>query len=309
MATRQINWGDKVRGSDIPKFKGTPAIPAVISVIAKEGIRAAQTHYIDGMGHFHCFDGICCQDAGKAATVRYLLPIVVYRLSNPSTYEIDLSKGVEVMYHAMNERDYDKLMTQDSQVYLDQCDMLVTTVEKGRFQEYTFQVLMDPSTRMAKPVAWRQNEQVRLSVMSFYNTNYLKNIDNSVGREFKTVQDYLAAKQKALQNASQNASVQPSVPQIPPPPAVYLPQGAAPIGAPPMNNGLIGAMPPQAQIPAPQQTVQQAPPIPVQATPVAQPAYVEAPPVVGAVTPPPTAVPPSIEGGMDEAAVAALMAQ
>lgn len=322
MATRQITWGDKVRGSDIPKFKGTPAITSIISVIAKEGIRVAQTHYIEGMGNFHCFDGVCCQDAGKAAAVRYLLPVVVYKLSNPSTYEIDLSRGVEVMYHAMGEKEYDKFMAQDHQVYIDQCDLIVMTAEKGRYLEYTFQVLMDPATRMARPAAWRQDEKVRLSVLNYYNTKYLQHIDNSVGREFKSTQEYHEARKKALENVAQNSNSSPSIAyppqqQFPAPPAAYLPQGASMIGVPPLNNGMIGA-PASVQIPGPQPAPPQT--IPVQAVPVQAP-YVGAAqdiptpsqatpvqaPYMGAAQSIPADIPHNLDGGMDESAVNELM--
>ena len=300
MATRTINWGDKVRGTDIPKFSGTQAMPSVISVIAKEGIRASQTHYIEKMGHFHCFEGVCCSDAGKA-TIRYLLPVVVYRLKNPATYEIDLSKGVEVMYHAMNEKDYDKLMAQDAQIPIDQCDFLVTTVEQGNFKNYTFQLLMDPSTRTARQATWRNDEHLRLVVMQHYNSKYNQFIDNSVGREFKTTQAYQEARNKALQMAGQSANSQPQLPQAGPPP-VYLPSGSTPatgmIGGPVVqpapNTGMLGATSGYVQ-PTP---AYQQPPITVQSTPVQS--YVDAPPAAAAVMPPPTAVPPTLEGGMSD---------
>lgn len=274
MPARSIKWGEKLPSATITKFRATKQAPSIISVISKEGILGAAIHYADGLGYFHCFEGVCCAQEGPAK-VRYILPVVVYRVGNYQNYSVDMSPGVEVQYLMLSEKDYIALQQSDSMIPLDECDFLVTC-EDETFQTLRFQIVYDPATRGPRQASWKTDDTVRRSVMSYYGGKYVSLISLSLGRDFKSPNEYMEAKGKAAQNsnnaggASQMAyNAAPQMPQLPPTMPGY-PQPALP----PMQEGVQPApQPVYEQVPT-QGMVMPVQPMPPTTQPMAQnPAY------------------------------------
>ena len=209
MPLKKLAFGKKEEGGSISKFKGVEYAPSIMSVIDKDGVLAASLHYTKGIGSFHCFDGICCAKEG-APRVRYVIPVVSYRIKNLETREINFELGAEVQYVLFTEANYEKLIKiNDAYNDIDNMDLLFIT-EDENFGKYKFEPILDENTGKPRQASWRQNEKMRSFVLSFYENTYLQKIGVSLGREINAA-DYLNLKNQAQESNTAGA--------VPPPPA------------------------------------------------------------------------------------------
>lgn len=212
---RKIQFGQKVKAPQIEKFKGVKDTDALVSVVSREGILCCAIHYEPGIGYFHCFEGACCADCGPAR-IYYLIPILVYHVTDWQSLTVDLEKRIDLRVLKISEESYNKLITNDGMINIETCDLRVIT-EDEKYQRLDFKIVLDRETRMARPPSWRSNDRVHRAVMSEYRTRYVSLIESSMGKTYNP-ETYAAAKARAAQNKPTTPAVSPNSTSIPPVP-------------------------------------------------------------------------------------------
>lgn len=242
---KSIKFGQKVKSPQIERFKGVKDTNAIISIVAKEGIQCASVHFEPGIGTFYCFEGQCCSDCGPAR-VYYLLPVLVYHVKDWSSFTVDLSQRAEIRVLRLGEEAYNKLITKDSMIDVDKCDILVVT-EDEKFQRYNFEVILDRNTAAARPPSWRTNDQFYNSVLAEYR-RYGQLIQISIGKDFNP-DTYNKAKERAAQNKPTQSAPSTQAPSMPPMPTQFQvederhAQVALPLAGVIPSQGVQGVMP------------------------------------------------------------------
>jgi hypothetical protein len=206
---KALKFGDKAKPVAIEKFQGVPGINDVIAVISEsQGIFAPITHYMPGIGSFHCFEGKCCE-MDTRPSLRYVLPVVHYKITDYSKLERGLP--VELKYLSLGKKAYEHLITIAAiNGGIDKVDLVVST-DTDRYKTMSF------TPCQGKPV-WRTTPQIVEVVRKEFG-RYMALIEQSIGRTFtkETFEVTLQALQAAsAEDSGRNATAGPAVP--PPPP-------------------------------------------------------------------------------------------
>ncbi len=198
MPLKKISFGQKEDSNIVQKFKGIENIPSIISVIDKSGIMVASLHFANGIGSFHCFEGICCQKEG-APRVRYVIPIVSYRIKNLETFEINTDIKSEVNYLLASADTYETIIKLDEMSDISNMDILVTT-ENELFQKYTMAPIINEYTGKPRNATWREDEVMRSHILNYYNNIYENKISMSLGKTINH-SEYISMKANANANS------------------------------------------------------------------------------------------------------------
>lgn len=202
MPLKKISFGQKEESQVVEKFKGVEDAPSILSLVDKEGIMVAALHFANGIGSFHCFDGVCCLKEGAPRT-RYVIPVVNYRVKNINTCEIN-TDSCEIQYLLASTAIYEKLIKLDEISDISNMDILVTT-ESEDFQKYTMKPILDENTGLPRHATWREDEILRAKVLSYYNTFYAEKISMSLGKTINA-SEYARMKAESKNNQSNNNS-------------------------------------------------------------------------------------------------------
>jgi hypothetical protein len=201
MPLKKISFGEKDNRFSVSKFRGVELAPSIISILDKEEILQFPQHFsnVNGIGSFFCFEGICCEDLG-APKNRYIAPIVVYRIKNLNTREINFDAGVEVQYLQMTEALYDSIIRLNDAVGdINNVDLMLITSNED-FQKFEIEVVED-SYGNPRPCSWRNHDSIRTSVLSYFNQVYIHKIAPSLGKELNA-STYLKLKRDAMTSSS-----------------------------------------------------------------------------------------------------------
>jgi len=217
---KKVQFGEKGESPTINRFKGIKAGPTVISFIGTGEILTAYIHYRNGIGYYHCFNGICCDKDGSPK-LKYIIPVVCYHIKDPDTWEIETGLDPSIKYISANDDIYENFIKlNESGVDLNNIDILVETVDE-QFQKYQLSPIIDINTGKPREAVWKNDENMRNFVNSFYKNEYQKKIEMSIGKVFKPTEFITACEAAKNNNNNNNApsSTQGSS-RIPQPPAM-----------------------------------------------------------------------------------------
>lgn len=206
MALMNIKWGTTVSPVAVDRFRGKEGIPNVIAILNKdEELKAAKTHYVDGLRHFYCFEGECCENHGTPS-VAYIVPIVEYQvLQYPGPGKrLDYGMPVQVKYLKMGKGTYNEFQMKDSLKGITNHDLFVTCVRQD-MQELNFEFL----DGLPK---WRQDGDIQRVIAREW-PRYQKLLEISVAREL-TPERY---RMEYASLMSKSGGTAPNRPSAPPP--------------------------------------------------------------------------------------------
>lgn len=127
------NVGLEVSRFPIERIKFTKSKKDRIAIISSKVI-AVKTHYIEGIGSFLCFDGICCTLA-DTPRVKYLFPVIQYETDTKGR---PISKVVTLKVLAVGPEQYEQLVTiQQVSDDITSQDIIVTCTDDN-YQKCTF---------------------------------------------------------------------------------------------------------------------------------------------------------------------------
>lgn len=199
--SRFAQFGAVMPKSGIQKFSAKKGDTRIrILSVAEGDFLLAKTHYLKGVGSFHCFGGSCCTVCANApegesnTQERAILPIAV------ATPSVAGGISVEYFYLALPETKYSQLLSLHQNVGdVTQYDILIQCTDE-QYQKYTFLPLINqPSAILGT------QEQVN-KAGAFLNT-YRGTIMNQLGKTLNEA-TFNAARAKSLQNAASSVGVQ-----------------------------------------------------------------------------------------------------
>lgn len=193
-----VPFGTAMPKSGISKFSAKVGTTKIRVLSTGEGdFFLARTHYLKGVGSFHCFGGSCCQvcaDApeGESNTQeRAILPIAVL---SPSAMG---GVGIDFMYLALPATKYEQLVSMNNNCGdVTQYDIVITCDDE-KFQKYTFMPVVGQPSFITPD---KQNE-----VSAFLN-RYRAEIRKTLGKDLDEV-SFNQARAKALAGAAQSVGV------------------------------------------------------------------------------------------------------
>lgn len=289
-----VPFGTAMPKSGISKFSAKVGTTKIrILSVAKGDFFLARTHYLKGVGSFHCFGGSCCQACNDApegesnTQERAIFPIAVL---SPSAMG---GIGIDFMYLALPATKYEQLVAMNNNCGdITQYDIVITCDDE-KYQKYTFMPVMGQPSFITPD---KQNE-----VMSFMN-RYRAEIRKTLGKDLDEM-SFNQARAKALAGAAQsvgvnftpNATANQVFANPTPQPMPALPTSVAPqpqpqvVASPNVTVApVVEVQPTPVVVPTPQPVQTVVPPVvEVQPTPVVE---VQPTPTVN-VAPQPTVVP------------------
>lgn len=281
--TGAVPFGTPMPKTGIQKFKAKKGAQ-IIKILSVEANRIFKTHYLPGVGTFHCMgteeDPIreCCIDtkaAGEAGSTSHksYLPIAIYQPSLRGGVSVDFA------YLPLGSKKYDALVNMHTNVGdVTKYDIQINC-EEETYQNFTFSpILNQPSMIDSIP-------DIQSKIDLFLN-DFKMNIEETIAPRKFTPETYAQAKMNALQKSvngvgaqftpNTNTSAMFSQSQ-----QVALPTQQ--VATPQLITSQPVAPQPVAQPVIPQVNVQQTPQInPVPAVPVSQPETVVEQPVIEA---------------------------
>lgn len=293
-----VPFGTAMPKSGIAKFSAKMGDTRIrILSVAEGDFLVTKTHYLKGVGSFHCFEGSCCACCANApegesnTQERAILPIAVASAS--------IAGGVttEYAYLALPETKYSQLLSLHQNVGdITQYDILIQCTDE-KFQKYTFLPLIN------QPSAVLSTQEQVNKASSFLNL-YRTMIMGQLGKTLDEA-SFQAARAKSLQQAASAVGVQftpnPSASQAfvqsQPMPALptmnQQPQIAQVVAPQPVTTPTVSEVqvaPTVVEVVPPVVEVTQ--PVP---TPVAQPTVEVAPPTVAEPVVTPVEAQPTVE--------------
>lgn len=188
MGLVKIKLGEKVVPVKIERFRGSKGKTEVICLLSSD-ITAANTHYVDGIGHFHCFQGSCCQDNGLPNT-RYILPIVRYTITNPQSMEYGAPVMVEYLPLGKESYEADFLVKHAIKARsgrsVSEFDIMVSCTDEA-YQKLKFEFLDDrqwpkvPAVAEVVKACWRKYQSlIEMSIGRVLDeTSYAKALERA----------------------------------------------------------------------------------------------------------------------------------
>jgi len=156
----------------IERYKASEGKVDRASVIS-DVVKAISIHYKQGVGQFHCWEGVCCEREGLP-NIRYALPVIIYDTDSRGT---PVTGEFEVKYLQLGEDAYKGLEVLHLSVPLTTIDLLVICTDEG-YQKCTFQNV--------GPAAWLTNEQMKAAVIESFQIKWPKfeiSVARTVGPE------------------------------------------------------------------------------------------------------------------------------
>lgn len=193
--------GEKIETVKIQPFKADEKFPSVIAVISSEkGIFGTNVHYVDGMGRFQCFDGICCQRHGFADT-RYVLPVIEYSLKDHTKFILDWP--LYLRYLILGETAYNELIEKSVlNNGIHRRDMVVRCTNP-KYKTLSFEMIPD------KAPFWTTTDVMKGFVANEFK-RYMTHIEQSVARPVTAEQyeqEYTMAMAKAASEAGAGRAI------------------------------------------------------------------------------------------------------
>lgn len=194
-----VPFGSAMPKVGISKFSAKVGDTRIRVLSVAEGdFLLAKTHYLKGVGSFHCFGGSCCQAVANApegeanSAERAILPIAV------ATPSVTGGVSVEYMYLALPETKYSQLVSLNQNVGdITSYDILVQCTDEN-YQKYTFLPLVgQPSVIIT--------EAESPKIQSFL-ANYRNNIMKTLGKTLDE-NSFAVARAKSLQQAANSVGV------------------------------------------------------------------------------------------------------
>lgn len=194
-----VPFGSAMPKVGISKFSAKVGDTRIRVLSVAEGdFLLAKTHYLKGVGSFHCFGGSCCQAVANApegeanSAERAILPIAV------ATPSVTGGVSVEYMYLALPETKYSQLVSLNQNVGdITSYDILVQCTDEN-YQKYTFLPLVgQPSVIIT--------EAESPKIQSFL-VNYRSNIMKTLGKTLDE-NSFAVARAKSLQQAANSVGV------------------------------------------------------------------------------------------------------
>ena len=269
-----VPFGAEMPKQGVQKFtaKKGQTIIKILST-SKEHCLFSKTHYLEGVGYFHCFGGSCCQacaDAGDKGSTseRAILPIAVYK---PSLSGVPT---LEFAYLPLPEQKYSALVSMNVNIGAVTNYDIIIDCEDEKYQKYTF------TSKISAPPIINSIADSQAKVATFL-AEYSANIMKTLGKTIDEL-EFNKLRAQALQKAANNVGVtfQPNATasQAFVQPQVALPQQQAPVAAiattQPISQPIQTVVPPvsvpTAQVVAEAQAITPAPTPEVQVIP-AQP--------------------------------------
>lgn len=275
-----VPFGTAMPKSGIAKFSAKVGTTKIrILSVAEGDFFLARTHYLKGVGSFHCFSGSCCQACADApegesnTQERAIFPIAV--LSSSAMGGV----GIDFMYLALPAAKYEQLVSMHNNCGdITQYDIVITCDDE-KYQKYTFMPVMgQPSFITADKQA---------EVTAFLN-RYRAEIRKTLGKDMDE-NTFNIARAKALAGAAQSVGVNftpnPTANQAfaNPTPMPALPTTAPQVAVAPQPQPVVQPAPAPVQQPTfvPPVVEVQATPVAPQPTPIVETApVVEAQPIV-----------------------------
>lgn len=193
-----VPFGSPMPKSGISKFSAKVGDTRIrVLSVGEEDFFIARTHYLKGVGSFHCFEGSCCQACADApegesnTSERAILPIAV---ASPS---LNGGVGIDFSYLALPVTKYEQLVSLNNNVGdITTYDILIQCTDEG-FQKYTFLPLLGQTSFITPD---RQND-----VVSFLN-RYRAEIHKTLGKDMNET-TFATARAKALAGAAQSVGL------------------------------------------------------------------------------------------------------
>lgn len=279
-----VPFGAEMPKQGVQKFtaKKGQTIIKILST-AQEHFLFSKTHYLEGVGYFHCFGGSCCQacaDAGDKGSTseRAILPIAVYK---PSLSGVPT---LEFAYLPLSEQKYSALVNMNENIGVVTNYDIIIDCEDEKYQKYTFTPKISASPKMSAHPIIDSIADSQAKVATFL-AEYSANIMKTLGKTIDEL-EFNKLRAQALQKAANNVGVtfQPNATasQAFVQPQVALPQQQTPVAAiataqptpQPIQTVVPPVSVPTAQVVAEAQAIAPAPTPEVQVTP-AQPVVEE----------------------------------
>lgn len=192
-----VPFGSAMPKTGITKFSAKLG-DTRIRILSTECCFLARTHYLKGVGTFHCFGGSCCQAVANAAEgeantqERAVLPIAV---AIPSIHG---GMSVEYQYLALPETKYTQLVSLNNNVGdITTYDILIQCTDEN-YQKYTFLPLVgQPSTIFT---------EAEMPNIQKFLTTYKDSIMKTLGKTLDE-NSFAAARAKSLQQAASGVGV------------------------------------------------------------------------------------------------------
>lgn len=189
-----VPFGAAMPKVGIPKFSAKVGDTRIRILSTDEGyFLLAKTHYLKGVGSFHCFGGSCCSvvanaPEGEANTQeRAILPIAV------ATPSMTGGVSVEYMYLSLPETKYTQLVSLNQNVgAVTSYDILIQCTDEN-YQKYTFLPLVGQPTVILTPEETPKAQQ--------FLVNYRDSIMKTLGKTLDE-NSFAAARAKSLQQAA-----------------------------------------------------------------------------------------------------------
>ena len=194
-----VPFGSAMPKVGISKFSAKVGDTRIrILSVAEGDFLLAKTHYLKGVGSFHCFGGSCCQVVANApegesnSAERAILPIAV------ATPSVTGGVSVEYMYLALPETKYSQLVSLNQNVGdITSYDILVQCTDEN-YQKYTFLPLVGQPS-----IVLTESETPKAQT---FLVNYRNNIMKALGKTMDE-NSFAAARAKSLQQAANSVGV------------------------------------------------------------------------------------------------------
>lgn len=196
-----VPFGTAMPKSGIAKFSAKMGDTRIrILSVAEGDFLVTKTHYLKGVGSFHCFEGSCCSVCANApegesnTQERAILPIAVASAS--------IAGGVttEYAYLALPETKYSQLLSLHQNVGdVTQYDILIQCTDE-KYQKYTFLPLINQPSAVL-------STQEQVNKASSFLALYRSTIMGQLGKTLDET-SFQAARAKSLQQAAGAVGVQ-----------------------------------------------------------------------------------------------------
>lgn len=195
-----VSFGTPMPKTGIQKFKAKKGEQYIKILSIDDGCCFAfRTHYIEGIGSFHCFSpdgsGDCCKDASLSPNgstqERFILPIAIYTPSFTGGVSVDFA------YLPLPENKYSALLSlHNSSGNITTYDIKIDCEDEA-FQKYSFIPVIN------KPPMIDSIPNIQKDIDNFLS-DYKANIEKSVAPKKFTPITYMQAKTEALQKTANN---------------------------------------------------------------------------------------------------------
>lgn len=196
-----VPFGTAMPKSGIAKFSAKVGDTRIrILSVAEGDFLVTKTHYLKGVGSFHCFEGSCCSVCANApegesnTQERAILPIAVASAS--------IAGGVttEYAYLALPETKYSQLLSLHQNVGdVTQYDILIQCTDE-KYQKYTLLPLINQPSAV---LSTQEQVNKASSFLALYRTTIMAQLGKTLDET-----SFQAARAKSLQQAAGAVGVQ-----------------------------------------------------------------------------------------------------